>query len=127
MRRVPFASCAALVWAFAAAAAAQPLTGGTNLQQTMDLQLRLNELQARQDEAARQAAIQQNQLTTLDTQLRARQALEDVRGEAAAPGLPPPYPGAPPRHIDVEQLAHMPDAILADSDARVRAAAGSRP
>jgi hypothetical protein len=120
--RAILAFCA--LCATAAPAAAQPLNpGGTGLQATMDLQLRLNALQAQQDMIERQSVIQQNQLSNLETQMRSQQALADVRAQAATPVVPQLSSGA---QLDTGRLAQIPDAALADSDARVRAAAQNR-
>ena len=116
--------------ALAAPASAQPLTsppfGGRSLQQQMDLQLRLNALQAQQDQASSQAVNQQNQLMNLEAQLRAQQTYADIRAESATPRLAPPPETGPMPQIDTSQLASMPDATLAASNARIKAAAANR-
>ena len=104
-----------------------PLSNPPTLQQQMDLQLRLDELQARQDQAARAALIQQNRLMVLESQVRTEQALSDLRARSAAPTLPPPreHPAAAP--LSLGQMASIPDAALVDSNARVWEAASNHP
>ncbi|MDB5446053.1 MAG: hypothetical protein JWQ97_1370 [Phenylobacterium sp.] len=114
----------------AAPASAQLLTprpfASPNLQQQMDLQLRLNALQAQQSQANSQAVTQQNQLMNLEAQLQAQQAYANVQAESATPRLAPPPVIGPMPQIDTSQLASMPDAALAASNARIRAAAANR-
>src|SRR3954453_4141686 len=87
-----------------------PLSKPPTLPQQMDLQLRLNELQARQDQAARAALIQQNQLTTLETQARAEQAIAEVRARSVSPPLPLPPEHAAGPLLSLGQMASIPDA-----------------
>jgi hypothetical protein len=82
-----------------------------------------------QQEATRQQLIQQqNQIMSLDAQIRAQQALSDVQAQARVPQLPLPdvTPGRPLPQIDTSQLASIPDAALADSNKKVLEAAGNR-
>jgi hypothetical protein len=92
----------------------------------MDLQLRLNALQAQQDMAQREAVIRDGRSTALESQVRTEEAAAAIAAQGASPRLPPPLAGAPPRHIDTAHLASIPDDRLAASDARVRAASKNR-
>ncbi|HEX3700350.1 MAG TPA: hypothetical protein VHV27_06720 [Phenylobacterium sp.] len=83
-----------------------------------------------QQEAARQAAIQQQgQLTALQAQLRMQQSLLDLQAATNGPVIPPPNlaNGPPYPQIDTSQLGSIPDAVLADSNKRVLDAAGHQP
>ena len=95
--------------------------------QTLSERQQLDLLRAQQELAARQAVIQQTQLFSLETQLRTQLNLASLQALGVTPTIPPPAAGAPPRDIDVSGLASMPDATLASSNARVRAAAGNQP
>jgi hypothetical protein len=80
-----------------------------------------------QQEQLRQEMIgQQNRLTALDAQLRAQQSIDILQAESHSAPIPAPYvvPGAPPPQIDTSQLGSIPDSILADSNKKVREAAG---
>jgi hypothetical protein len=88
----------------------------------------IDNLRAQQEAAARSAVARTNELSTLETRLRTEQALSDLRLQSVAPRLPYlPYeapassgpPAATPKYPSV------PDAMLADSNRRVREA--SRP
>lgn len=82
-----------------------------------------------QQEAMRQQLIQQqNQMMTLEAQIRTQQALSDVRAQVQTPRLPLPdvTPGHPLPQIDTSQLASIPDAALADSNRKVLDAANGR-
>jgi hypothetical protein len=113
------ATCLLCAICAAAPALGQPLTGGVSIQQTLDLQSRLGVLHAQQDAMARQAVVLQNQLTSLDIQLRGLQAIEGLREQGVTPTLPPP--AGPDARIDPSQLASIPDDRLAASNARVQA------
>jgi hypothetical protein len=83
--------------------------------------------------AAEQAARQRdialaNELSRLQAQVQTNQALADLAALRAQPGVPVVRydPKAPPPKIDLGKLAQIPDSILADSDAKVRAAADNR-
>jgi hypothetical protein len=108
-----------LVLALAAAAPAAAQTPYTD-------QLRLNELQTQADLARQRAISQDNQLTALDAQIRADQAIRDIQLQRALPPLlPRADPNAPPPTLDVSQLPSIPDSALAASNQAVREA--SRP
>ena len=70
-----------------------------------------------------------NDRFALDARIRTEQALGELARAAARPALAPtpiaPL-GAPLPMIDTAGLADIPDAALAQSDARVRAAAANR-
>jgi len=89
------------------------------------LQLQLNLLQAQQQMAQRQALATEAQAAALAAQLRTERNLADIRAQSVAPAIPPRPAGAPPADMDVSALASIPDAALADSDAKVRAAANN--
>ena len=81
-------------------------------------------LRAQQDQAERQAVIQQNELSRLDSQLRTQRNMSALQSQTITPLLPaPPASGAIPQ-IDTNGLVSIPDSALAASNARVRAAAG---
>ena len=108
------------VLSLAGSAAAQPDFG---LLQARESQL------AAEAEAARLRDIElTNRLSVLDAQLRTEQALRDLQAMSQRPAPLAAYgvPGAPPPMIDTSALASIPDAALAASNARVRAAASNR-
>jgi len=79
--------------------------------------------------AARQRDIAlTNELSVLQARVQSEQALSDIAALRARPTLPTVVvdPKAPPPKIDLSQLASIPDSALADSNAKVRAAAGNR-
>jgi hypothetical protein len=83
--------------------------------------------------AAEQAARQRdivvaNELARLEAQAQTSQGLSDLAAMRVRPAVPtvPFDPKAPPPKIDTRQLAQIPDKTLADSNARVRAAANNR-
>lgn len=85
-------------------------------------------LMAFQEMQRQQLVQQQNQIMSLEAQLRTQQNLADVRAMAVSPRLPPPNLNgkAPPPQIDTNQLASIPDSALADSNRKVLDAAGNR-
>jgi len=117
MRRVLilFAALAA-----AAPAAAQPYRA---LQDGRDADRFAAEQAARQ----RELAIT-NELSRLQAQAQTTQNLSDLAATRASPVVPtvPFNPKAPPPKLDPGQFAQIPDAALADSNAKVRAAADNR-
>ncbi len=83
--------------------------------------------------AAEQAARQRdiaitNELSRLQAQSQTNQALSDISALRQRPTVPtvPANSSAPPPKIDLSQFAQIPDAALADSNAKVRAAAQNR-
>lgn len=107
-----------LAGAIGAPARAQPLIQQQSLLQQGVNDLREAQLRAQLDMASRQAVIQQNQLSALDSQIRGQQALSSIQAQSYAPIVPPAAVGAV---IDPSQLASIPDDRLAASNARVRA------
>ena len=79
--------------------------------------------------AARNRDVQlNNDLAVLQARQQSDEALSNLQAariESAAPTVVF-NPNAPPPIIDVSKLASIPDAALADSNARVRAAANNR-
>ena len=69
-----------------------------------------------------------NELSTLSAQVQTNQALSDIAALRLRPTIPtvPFNPHAPTARIDVSKFASIPDATLAASNARVRAAAENR-
>jgi hypothetical protein len=85
-------------------------------------------LMALQEMQRQQLVQQQNQLMSLEAQMRAQQAVADVHTMSIAPRLTPPdtTPGHALPNIDTSQLASIPDAALADSNRKVLDAANNR-
>ena len=78
-------------------------------------------------EAARRRDIEiTNQLSVMDAQIRSEQTMRDLQATSQRPVLPNPDPDVPPVVIDTSKLTSIPDKDLADSNARVRAAAANR-
>jgi len=69
-----------------------------------------------------------NELSTLQAQVQSNQALSDVGALRVRPTVPtiPLGPYTPAPRIDTSKFATIPDAELAASNARVRAAADNR-
>jgi hypothetical protein len=84
-------------------------------------------LQPQIDALARQQVIQQNDLFRLEHQSRTRQNMEDLQALGVTPTVPAPALGGALPSLDVSGLASIPDAALAASNARVKAAAENRP
>ena len=81
------------------------------------------------DQAARQRDIViGNDLSRLETQAQTNQSLSDLAALRVRPVLPSVSrdPKSPPPQIDLSKLASIPDSVLADSNAKVRAAADNR-
>jgi hypothetical protein len=79
--------------------------------------------------AARQRDIAlTNEVSAMQARAQTEQALNDIAVLRARPTLPHVIldPKAPPPNIDLSRLASIPDAALADSDAKVRAASANR-
>jgi hypothetical protein len=110
----------ALAAAPCAAAPAQPYAA---LQDARDADRLAFEQAARQ----REVAIT-NELSRLQAQAQTNQHLNDLAAMRVQPVVPtvPFNPNAPPPKVDPGQFAQIPDAALADSDAKVRAAAANR-
>jgi len=69
-----------------------------------------------------------NQLSTLQAQVQTNQALSDIAAARARPAVPtiPLGPYTPAPKVDASKFASIPDATLAASNARARAAAENR-
>lgn len=69
-----------------------------------------------------------NELAGLQTRLQTDQALSGLAAARVSPVLPPMAPNPNPKAsaIDARQLASIPDAALAQSNARILAAAQNR-
>ena len=107
------------------AAAAAPCAA----QDYLGLTLARDAERAAAEQAARQRDIViTNELSRLEAQAQTSRALNDLAALRASPPLPvvPRNPRAPPPVIDVSKLARIPDSVLADSNAKVRAAAANR-
>lgn len=83
---------------------------------------------ALQEMQRQQMVQQQNQIMSLEAQLRTQQALAAVEALKVAPRLTPPNTNgrAPPPVNDTSQLASIPDSALADSNRKVLDAAKPR-
>jgi hypothetical protein len=109
-----------LTLGLAAPAAAQPFRAfeqGREAQAIADAQ------------AARTRDIQlTNQLSLLQAQMQTQQALGNLQAARATPAVPtvPFNPRAPAPVLNLSQMASIPDAALAASNARILAAAGNR-
>jgi hypothetical protein len=81
------------------------------------------------EQAARQRDIAiSNELSRLQTQAQTTQTLSDLASARVTPTVPtvPFNPKAPPPKLDTSKLAEIPDSVLADSNAKVRAASENR-
>lgn len=69
-----------------------------------------------------------NELAVLQARLQSEQALSNLQASRISPTLPTVVVGSGAQRpkIEVSKLATIPDAVLADSNARVRAAAENR-
>jgi hypothetical protein len=72
-----------------------------------------------------------NDLAAMQARLQTEQAVSNIAAARAAAPAPPPLrgatrPGAPAPVIDATKLVSIPDAALAQSNARVLAAANNR-
>lgn len=108
---------AAAAAAPAAAQAVEPYT-----------QFQLDDLRARQEAAERAAVREANELTALEARLRTEQALTELQAQRLSPRLPElryelPTLSAP---FGAASYLSVPDAVLADSNRRVQAAAANR-
>ena len=104
----------------AAPAAAQPFR---NLELGRDAQAQADAAAARN----RDIAIT-NELSNLQARLQTDQTLSQLQAQRVSPPVPMAAagPNAPPPKIDLSQMASIPDAALAQSNARIRAAADNR-
>ena len=88
------------------------------------------ELQGQADLARARSLDLNNRLSNLETQQQTNQALSDIAAMRQRPDLPTIYdPNVPPpprAALPPGSYASIPDSILADSNARVRAAAANR-
>jgi hypothetical protein len=108
--------------AWAGPAAAQPDSLALTLQRDADLQ-------ARADLARQREVELNNRLSTLEARQQTDQALRDIDAMRQRPPLPTIYDpsAAPPAAaVPAGAFAAIPDAALAASNARVRAAAANR-
>jgi hypothetical protein len=81
------------------------------------------------DEAARLRDINiTNELSRLQAQAQTNQGLADLQSMRAAPAAPTIVynPNGPPPKLDASKFAQIPDAELADSNAKVKAASENR-
>lgn len=112
MRTLPLAL---VLTALATSAAAQTVT-----------QFELDNLRAQQEAAARRAVAQDNELSALQNRLQTEQAVTQLQIQRSlAPRLPEPVYGTPASAIApaaTPKYPSIPDAALADSNRRVRAA-----
>ena len=67
-----------------------------------------------------------NELAALQARAQADQALANLQATRTTPVLPTYGGGGRPAVIDTSKLISIPDALLAQSNARVRAAANNR-
>lgn len=104
------------LFAAAAPAAAQPT------------QLQLDDLRLQQQNAERRAIDQANQMMALEARLRADQATLDLQLQRSGVGVPAPtyQPSLAPAPAAVVKPPSMSDAVLAESNRRVQAAARNR-
>ena len=110
----------ALAACVAAPAAAQPFR---SLELARDAQAQEQALAARNRDIALA-----NELSNLQARLQTEQALSNLQAQRVGPPVPLVIynPKAPPPKIDLSQMASIPDAALAQSNARIRAAADNR-
>ena len=104
----------------AAPASAQPFR---SLERARDAQAQAEAVAARN----RDIAIT-NELSSLQARIQTEQALSNLQAQRISPPVPTVAfdPDAPPPKIDISQMASIPDAALAQSNARIRAAADNR-
>lgn len=91
-------------------------------------QFELDNLRIQQEAATRRAVDQANELAALEGRLRTEQAIADLRRQRDAPQVPDPSDWMPAAGAPAAQLNFptTPDAILADSNRRVREASKPR-
>lgn len=112
--------------ALAAPAAAQPLAPPPVVPVQPNLAWQYSGVLVQQEQFRQQMIDQQNRLNALDAQLRAQRSIDLLQAESHPAPIPQPYlaPGAPAPQIDASQLGAIPDSFLADSNRKVREAAG---
>ena len=112
-----------LILALSCAAGAAQAQDYRALTQANDAERVATEAAARQRDIALT-----NELSTLQARAQSEQHLSDLAALRARPALPSVVlgPNAPPPRIDTSKLVSIPDATLADSNAKVRAAADNR-
>ena len=110
---------ALLLAAVAAPAAAQTVS-----------RFELDHLRAQQEALARESVARANELTALESRLRTEQALSDLRQQRDGPRVPSlryePSPSSGSAAAALPKFPTTPDAILADSNRRVREATKPR-
>jgi hypothetical protein len=111
---------AILVLAVATPGAAQPYLG---LQQSRDAQ-RVGDAEAARNHERALA----NELSVLQARLQTDETLARLAAARPPPAVPtvPFNPNAPPPVIEMRQMAEIPDAVLAASNARAVAASANR-
>lgn len=104
----------------AAPATAQPFR---NLELARDAQAQAEAVAARNRDIG-----VTNELSNLQARLQTDQTLSNLQAQRVSPPAPAVIynPGAPPPKIDLSQMASIPDSALAQSNARIRAAADNR-
>lgn len=109
-----------LVLAIAGPAASQPYLG---LMLSRDAQASADAMAARNRDI-----VLTNDLAVLQARVQADEALSNLQAARNSPTVPTVAfnPKAPPPIFDANQLATIPDAELARSNARIRAAADNR-
>ena len=88
-----------------------------------------NQMRAEQDMARQRGVALHNELMALDARVRTEQAIRDAQAQARTPRLQVPAERQPPPAATppvAGQVASIPDAALAASNARVRDAAAGR-
>ena len=105
------------------------IAGAASAQDYLGLSLAHDAERIAAEAAARQRDITlTNEISVLQARVQSEQAMSDIAALRARPALPTVAlgPNAPAPVIDTSKLASIPDAALADSDAKVRAAAANR-
>jgi hypothetical protein len=109
-----------LALSLAPPAAAQPVRG---LEHARDAQAQAEAVAARNRDIALT-----NELSNLQARVQTDQTLSGLQAQRISPPVPMIRfdPNAPPPKVDLSQMASIPDATLAQSNARARAAADNR-
>jgi hypothetical protein len=104
----------------AAPTAAQPFR---SLERARDAQAQAEAVAARNRDIALT-----NELSTLQARIQTEQSLSNLQAQRVGPPVPAVVHnrGAPAPKVDLSQMASIPDAALAQSNDRVRAAADNR-